>query len=38
MASPIVSLSIFMSTAAAALLYLLITQQRGEGRDAEPTR
>lgn len=38
MASPIVSLSIFMTAAAAALLYLLITQQRGEGKDAEPMR
>lgn len=38
MASPIVSLSIFMTATAAALLYLLITQQRGEGKDAEPTR
>jgi len=27
-----------MSTAAAALFYLLITQQRGEGKDAEPMR
>jgi len=27
-----------MTAAAAALLYLLITQQRGEGKDAEPMR